>query len=162
MNITVIGGGNIGTLMAAEAANKGHNVTVYTSKPYKWGNSIDVYDSDDNLLIRGVMSKITDNMEMALKDADYIWVTVPEQVFPLIAKKMDSCVKKGQKIGIIPGFGGAEFSFESEIKKGCTFFGMQRVHSIARLKEYGKSVYQLGRKKCLEVGVIPLGDSVKS
>lgn len=35
MNITVIGGGNIGTLMAAEAANKGHNVTVYTSKPYK-------------------------------------------------------------------------------------------------------------------------------
>ena len=56
MNITVIGGGNIGTLMAAEAANKGHNVTVYTSKPYKWGNSIDVYDSDDNLLIRGVMS----------------------------------------------------------------------------------------------------------
>ena len=72
MNITVIGGGNIGTLMAAEAANKGHNVTVYTSKPYKWGNSIDVYDSDDNLLIRGVMSKITDNMEAALKDADYV------------------------------------------------------------------------------------------
>lgn len=28
-----------------------------------------------------------------------------------------------------------------------------------RLKEYGKSVYQLGRKKCLEIGVILLGDS---
>ena len=54
MNITVIGGKNIGT-MAAETANKGHNVTIYSSKPYKWGNSIDVYDSDDNLLIRGVM-----------------------------------------------------------------------------------------------------------
>lgn len=104
------------------------------------------------------MVKITDNIGAALKDADYVWVTVPAQVFPIIAKKMDPCIKKGQKVGIIPGFGGAEFSFESEIK-GCTFFGMQRVHSIARLKEYGKSVYQLGRKKCLEVGVIPLGDS---
>lgn len=57
MNITVICGENIGT-MAAETANKGHNVTIYTSKPYKWGNSIDVYDSDDNLLIRGVMSRL--------------------------------------------------------------------------------------------------------
>ena len=28
MNITVIGGKNIGT-MAAETANKGHNVTIY-------------------------------------------------------------------------------------------------------------------------------------
>ena len=126
MNITVIGGGNIGTLMAAEAANKGHNVTVYTSKPYKWGNSIDVYDSDDNLLIRGVMSKITDNMEAALKDADYVWVTVPAQVFPTIAKKMASYVTSKQKIGIVPGFGGAEFIFKSEIKKECTFFGFRR------------------------------------
>lgn len=68
------------------------------------------------------MSKITDNMEVALKDADYVWVTVPAQVFPIIAKKMDPCVKKGQKVGIIPGFGGAEFSFEFEIKKEMYFF----------------------------------------
>ena len=159
MNITVIGGGNIGTLMSAEAAYKGHSVTVYTSKPHKWEKCIDVYDSNENLLIRGVMSKITDNMELALKDADYVWVTVPAQVFPIIAKKMAPYATSKQKIGIVPGFGGAEFIFRSEIEKGCTFFGLQRVHSIARLKEYGKSVYQLGRKKCLEVGVIPLGYS---
>lgn len=35
---------------------------------------------------------------------------------------MDPCVKKVQKIGIIPGFGGAVFSFGSELKKECTFF----------------------------------------
>lgn len=35
---------------------------------------------------------------------------------------MDPCVKKGQKIGIIPGFGEAGFSFGSELKKECTFF----------------------------------------
>lgn len=40
MNITVVGGGNIGTLMAAEAAAKGHNVTVYTSRPGEWGKML--------------------------------------------------------------------------------------------------------------------------
>lgn len=50
MNITVIGGGNIGTLMAAEAANKGHKVTIYTSKPELWQNKIEVYDINNTLL----------------------------------------------------------------------------------------------------------------
>lgn len=61
-------------------------------------------------------------MELASKGADYIWVTIPTHVFQIISKKMDSYVKKGQKIGIIPGFGGAGFSFGSELKKECTFF----------------------------------------
>lgn len=119
MNITVIGGGNIGTLMAAEAANKGHNVTVYTSKPYK--NSIDVYDYDDNLFIRGFIAKITDNMELASKGADYIWVTVSTHVFQIISKKMAFCVKKGQKIGIIPGFGGAGLFLDPNLKRNVLF-----------------------------------------
>ena len=33
MKITVIGGGNIGTLISAEMAYKGHEVTVFTSRP---------------------------------------------------------------------------------------------------------------------------------
>ena len=36
MRITVIGGGNIGTLMAADAAYKGDEVVSYTSKPGEW------------------------------------------------------------------------------------------------------------------------------
>ena len=43
MNITIIGGGNVGTLMAAEFASKGHRVTIYTSGPEKWEKSISVY-----------------------------------------------------------------------------------------------------------------------
>ena len=33
MNVTVIGGGNIGTYFAVEFARKGHEVIVYSSKP---------------------------------------------------------------------------------------------------------------------------------
>lgn len=53
MNITVVGGGNVGTLMAAELAKKGHKVTVYTSKPECWRMHIVVFDTKDNLLLEG-------------------------------------------------------------------------------------------------------------
>ena len=33
MKITIVGGGNIGTQFAVHCAEKGHNVTVYTSTP---------------------------------------------------------------------------------------------------------------------------------
>ena len=159
MKITVVGGGNIGTLMAAEAACKGHEVTVYTSKPERWQKEILVYNAEDKLLLTGMLSRVTDSMEVAVKDADYIWVVMPAQMFVGLARKMLPYVHKGQKIGFIPGSGGAEFAFREIVAKGCTLFGLQRVHSIARLKEYGKAAYQLGRKSSLQVGAIPASET---
>lgn len=158
MNITVIGGGNIGTLMAAEAANKGHKVTIYTSKPELWQKKIEVYDINDTLLISAEISKITNSMKEAVVNAEHIWVTVPAEAFKNTADKMLPYVVEGQKIGIIPGFGGAEFSFRRLVDKGCTLYGFQRVHSIARLKKYGKATYQLGRKSKIEIGSIPANE----
>lgn len=85
MNITIIGGGNIGTLMAAEAADKGHAVTVCTSKPDLWKKEIEVYNSDDNLLISTQISKITSSMKDAVSGADHICVTVPGEAFMDVA-----------------------------------------------------------------------------
>ena len=49
----------------------------------------------------------------------------------------------------------AEFAFYNLIQKGMILLGMQRVHSISRLKTYGQSVYMLGRKEELHIGTIP-------
>lgn len=155
MKITVVGGGNIGTLMAAELAHKGYPVTVYTSKAESWKNQIEVFDEKENFLLEGHIQCITKDIRQAVEDADMILITVPAQTFTQISQKLFSYVRKGQYIGVIPGSGGAEFAFRPLIEKGCIFFGLQRVHSIARLKECGKSVYMLGRKKRLEVGSIP-------
>lgn len=160
MKITVIGGGNVGTLMAAEAAHKGNEVVVYTSKPQCWEKKISVYDAREFLILEGGVSRITNSIESAVKDADYIWVTVPAQMFEELAEKMLPYVHTGQRIGFIPGSGGAEFAFREIAAKGCALFGLQRVHSIARLKEYGKSTYQLGRKSSLEIGAIPATEAV--
>lgn len=155
MKIAVIGGGNIGTLMAAELANKGHIVTVHTSRADCWKKQIEVFDAKDNFLLEGNIQCVTGDIKQAVDDADMILITVPAQTFQSVSRKLFPYVKKGQYIGVIPGSGGAEFAFKPLIEKGCIFFGLQRVHSIARLKERGKSVYMLGRKKRLEIGSIP-------
>ncbi|MCQ5120699.1 NAD/NADP-dependent octopine/nopaline dehydrogenase family protein [Massilicoli timonensis] len=155
MKVTIIGGGNIGTLMAAEYADKGHHVTLYTSKPERWSQKIKVYNAEEELLKTAVLHKITNNMEEALADAEYVWGVTPAHTFENMAEKMLPYVTSKHKIGIVPGTGGAEFAFYQFIQKGCTFIGFQRVHSVARLKEYGHSVYELGRKAELRIGVIP-------
>lgn len=155
MKITVIGGGNIGTLIAAEMAYKGHEVTVFTSHSPRWQCELTIWKSDDTLWRTGKIALATSDLEEAVRGAELIWVTLPAQMFGAIARKLEPLVQPGQMVGVVPGAGGAEFAFHCLIEKGCVFFGLQRVHSIARLKEYGRSVYMLGRKSSLQVGAIP-------
>ena len=155
MKMCVIGGGNIGTLMAAELAAKGHEVTIYSSKPQLFAGEITVFDQEENMICKGVMANITHDLSKAVMGAEYIWITLPSWMFAAISKQLEPYIVPDQKIGIIPGSGGAEFAFSNIIKKGAVLFGFQRVHSIARLKEYGKSVYMLGRKEELQIAAIP-------
>lgn len=161
MKITIIGGGNIGTLIAAEFSNKGHEITIYTSKLKQWSKELFVYDADENLLLTGSVSNVTNSMQEALELAEYVWITMPAQLFSKLAESMLPFVHSGQKIGVIPGSGGAEFAFYKLIEKGCILFGFQRVHSIARLKEYGKAVYELGRKSELQIGTMPVSKTAE-
>ena len=161
MDITIVGGGNIGTLMAAELANQGYRITVYTSKAERWQKQIEVYDAKENFVFAGKIYSVTADIKEAVEHADMLFVTVPAQTFSSLCDKLIPYVRQGQYVGVVPGSGGAEFAFRPLIEKGCILFGMQRVHSIARLKECGKSVYMLGRKKKLEVGTIPCGQSTE-
>ena len=161
MNITLIGGGNIGMLMAAELANQGYTVTVYTSKAACWQNQIEVFDAKDRFLLKGDISCITTDIKQAVISADILFITVPAQIFLNVSQELFPYVKEGQYVGVVPGSGGAEFAFKPLIDRGCILFGLQRVHSIARIKECGKSVYMLGRKKKLEVGAIPCEHSAE-
>lgn len=156
MKITVIGSGNIGTLMAAEMAHRGHSVTIYTSKPEKWQKEITVFSSKEKPLFSGTLAEVTSDLKQAIRNAGLIWITLPAHLFSPLSQRLTPLVERGQIIGIVPGSGGAEFAFHDLIQsQKCIFFGLQRVHSIARLKEYGKSVYMLGRKKELQLGAIP-------
>ena len=155
MKVTIIGGGNLGTLLGASFADKGHDVIIHTSKPEKFSKVLEAYSKDDELLYSGTIVKATDDWKEAVEGAEVIWITFPPQMFEETAAKMEPYVKAGQMIGMIPAAGGAEFAFKSIIDKGIIFFGVARVPSIARVKEYGKSAYQLGPAPEIVIGSIP-------
>lgn len=159
MRISIIGGGNLGTLLAAVFAQRGNEVIIHTSKPDKFSKELEVYGKKDELLFRGSIFKATNNWREAIEDSELIWVTVPPQMFVETAKLMLPYIKRNQMVGIIPGAGAAEFAFKPLIEKGIKFFGLARVPTIARLKEYGKSSYLLGPAPELLIGSIPAGEA---
>ena len=155
MKITIIGGGNLGCLMGASFSNKGHEVTIQTSRPCDFSNDMEVYDANDNFLFKGKIANYTNSWQESIPEADLVWITVPPQLFKKTAEEMLPYVHKNQLIGVVPGAGAAEFAFIDLIRKGVDFFGLARVPSIARIKEKGKSVYMLGPAPELVVGSIP-------
>lgn len=156
MKITVIGAGNIGTQFAAAFAAKGNEVTVFASKPEKISNTLTIVDENGNVTAKGTLALVTSDIEKAVKDAEYVFVTYPAFMLKDIAHKMYNYVSTGVKIGVIPGTGGAEFAFKRLIEdKGVILFGLQRVPAVARLKEYGKTVCVTGYRDRLKLAGIP-------
>lgn len=150
----IIGGGNIGTLMAAELAAKGKQVYVFASDAKKWHSSLTVLDQDERVVYDQCVVHATNDLQEAVSDADYIWITYPTHLLGDISSRLLPLATSNQKIGVVPG-ACAEFFFNDLLERGCVLFGLQRVHSVARLKERGRSVYMLGRKPSLEVSAIP-------
>lgn len=157
MVIAVVGAGNIGTLMAAEFAHRGNEVRLYSSSAAQWSRTIDVYGLEDEFVLSGTLSLVTDDLAAAVEGADYVWITYPTSQFAALAARLVPLVTAGQKVAVVPG-ADAEFFFGEVTKKGACLLGLQRVHSIARIKGRGKSVYMLGRRTSgLQLASIPAG-----
>lgn len=154
MKIAVIGGGNIGTMMAGELSAKGHDVRLYTSKPQLWSGKVQVLSENDEIMFEGKMNVCSGDMGCVLQDAELVFVTVPSFMFEQIAQKMESYVTEGMIVCVVPGNGGAEWYFKPCVKKGVILCGMQRVYALANLVTYGKCVKRNGKKKELQVGIL--------
>ncbi|MBU3143888.1 NAD/NADP octopine/nopaline dehydrogenase family protein [Clostridium sp. CF012] len=162
MNICILGGGNIGTLVMGELGRKENiSVRLLTSRPHDWNHDIEVCDNDGVFKYSGRVDIISNNPEEAVSDADIIISTLPSYMFKKTIQKIKPFLKVGAWIGLMPGNGGSEFYCKELIESGHTIFGFQRVYGIARIKEYGKSVYDLGKKKELFIGAIPADNSEK-
>ena len=97
----------------------------------------------------------TNKPRTAFPDADVIFIIVPSFAMKKAAEVVTPLVKQGTFIGIIPGNGGGEVAFKDAIEKGAIVFGLQRVPSVARLVEYGKSVCATGYRKTLFAAALP-------
>lgn len=155
MNITIVGAGNVGTQFAVHTAEKGHKVTVFGSKPEKIAKELTIVNENDEEIHRGSIEKATSDPEEAFTDAEIVFVVMPAPMMKENAEKIEPYARPGMKICIVPGTGGGECAFKCCIEKGATVFGIQRVPSVARLVEYGKTVRAVGYRDELFAAAIP-------
>lgn len=158
MNISVIGGGNMGCVLATRFSQK-HNVILYISNRnneiINYQNNMKMYNPDKQHTITGNISKITDSLEYAINNSDYIFITYPQFLFKNLSEQMLPYLNN-KHIMFVPGSGGAEFWFKNAIDKGCTITGLQRVHAVTRIVEKGKLATEKGIRETLKIASIPM------
>jgi len=148
MNICIVGGGNIGTAMAAEISYRhGFNISILTRDSKNWGESLEFVDSVTGNVFQSGFIFVTEEWADPLKNADMVFITVPSFANEQILKEIAPHVKPGAKIGFIPGSGGVEFLCEPLFAKGCVIFGVDRTPYVARVTERGKRVSASKKQK---------------
>ncbi len=155
MKFTIVGGGNIGTLIAVHCAEKGHEVTIVTSSPEVFQKDLKIVDEKGEVLRQGRIFRATNDPREGYKDADCILVTLPANLIGPCAEAIYTYASKDAWIGVVPGNGGSECMFRPCIERGNTFFLIQRVPSIARLVTRGSVVKSTGYKSRLYVSSLP-------
>lgn len=155
MNITIYGCGNIGTQFAVHCADKGHRVKMFGSRPEAISSRLTIVNEQGKTVRQGELVCATNEPQQAFQDADMIFVTVPAYCMKGAAEKILPWVHEGQIIGLVPGTGGGECAFYECIRRGAVVFGLQRVPSVARLVEYGKTVCASGYRANLFAAAIP-------
>lgn len=154
MNIAIVGGGNIGMLLAAELASKGHAVSIVTSNPSRCSSLIRAYDKGERLVYCGELASVTADVSCIDNACDMVFVTYPSFMLRKAAEMLLPVSRAGLRIGVVPG-NGAEFYFGEHMRRGAVLFGLERTHDVARIKEPGRSVYSLGRKAGIQVAALP-------
>lgn len=158
MRVTVLGGGNMGSILATKFSQVS-DVTLYLNAPYEtvseYSKNLIVFNEDFNTHVEGKIKNITEDLCCAIKDAEFIFVTFPSFLFDSLSKELIPLLELGQHLVFVPGSGGAEIVFKDALAKGCTITGLQRVHSVARIIEKGKEVRESGVRDSINCASIP-------
>ena len=153
MKICVIGGGNIGTAIAADLARK-NQVTMLTGHPTNWKKELFSHDTDTGEGFQAILNDITDSAEKAVKDAQVVFLTVPSFLMEQEIRRCEPYLAPGKIFCVMPGTGGAEFLCRGLLEKGGILAGFDRVTHVSRLETYGKCV-NVAKKKKVRIAALP-------
>jgi hypothetical protein len=157
MNITIIGGGNLGSLIAANLSLVSDViVTIWTTKPEKFTGKLLVHDREKGIEYLSSEIMVTSQAETAVSDADVIFCTVPAFLYEFFILQLVPYVKKGALLGFVPASGGVEFMCKELMSDSVNIFGLQRAPYICRNIEYGEICGCESTKNMLFVASIPL------
>lgn len=146
----------MGSLLSVKFS-KENDVTLFVSnkKTKDYSKNMQAVNLDTDVVTAGDIKEITDDLEHAVENAEWIFITYPSFLFKDFSAKLVPLLKKGQHLVFVPGSGGAELFFREALNKGCTISGLQRVHCVARIKEKGVLVIEQGIRSSIAAASVP-------
>lgn len=152
-NVCVVGGGNLGHVVAGYLSACGKaNITILTSKPEVWSHNLAVH-IPQNQTLAGYVDIISDNAADVIPQAHIILFCLPGFAIKNKLEQIKPYLHSGQFVGSV--FCSTGFFFEALdlLPSDVTLFGFQRVPFIARVTECGKSADLKGFKESHNIAV---------
>ena len=151
MNICICGGGNLGHVCAGFLANRGHQVSILTTKPERWSSEIEIVAPDG--IVTGRLAHISSNPKEVIPQADIIFICLPGYAIHEELEKITPFLPVGSIVGTVVSSTGFFFEAFKVLSTDITLFGFQRVPFISRTIEYGKKAELKGYKETLSVAI---------
>ena len=151
MKICICGGGNLGHVCAGFLANRGHQVSILTTKPERWNSELEIVAPDG--IFSGMITLISSNPKEVIPQADIVLVCLPGYAIHDELVKIKPFLSKETIVGSVVSSTGFFFEAFKVLPPDIPLFGFQRVPFISRIIEYGKKAELKGYKDTLHVAI---------
>ena len=151
MRICICGGGNLGHVCAGFLANRGHQVSILTTKPERWSQTIGVVTPDRSF--EGKLAQVSSRPEEVIPQAEIVLVCLPGFAIHDELTKIKPYLSKNCLMGTVVSSTGFFFEAFEVLPADIALFGFQRVPFISRIIEYGQKAELKGYKDSLHVAI---------
>ena len=151
MRICICGGGNLGHVCAGFLANRGHEVTILTTKPEQWDKSLEIVAPDG--IFVGELANVSSEPCELIPQAEIILVCLPGFAIHEELEKIKPHISEGTVVGTIVSSTGFFFEAFKTLPTDTPLFGLHRVPFISRTIEYGHRAELKGYKESLSVAI---------
>ena len=151
MRICICGGGNLGHVCAGFLANRGHQVSILTTKPERWSQTIVVVAPDGSF--KGKLAQVSSHPDEVIPQAEIVLVCLPGFAIHDELTKIKPYLSKNCLVGTVVSSTGFFFEAFEVLPADIALFGFQRVPFISRIIEYGQKAELKGYKESLHVAI---------
>lgn len=151
MKICICGGGNLGHVCAGFLANRGHQVSILTTRPNRWDSEIEIVAPDG--IFTGKLSQISSRPEEVIPQTEIILICLPGYAIHDELVIIKPFLPKETIVGSVVSSTGFFFEAFKVLPPDTQLFGFQRVPFISRVVDYGKKAELKGYKETLHVAI---------
>ncbi len=158
--VCICGGGSLGHVVGGFLASKGYEVSVLTSRPQLWGDTLTV-EAVDGQVYKGCLHTVTNRPSDVIPHSDIVLLCLPGYAIKPELLRIRDFLTPETSVGCV--FSSTGFFFEALelLPPAVTLFGFQRVPFIARTSQYGRSARLLGYKSDHKLAVEHCSDQRK-